>query len=185
MEDKEIIELYQGGREEAISVTKNKYGQYCRYILSRFLSSEQELEEVENDVYLKLWLTIPTTEVQSLKGYIGLVSRSLALKYCEKKQASKRGGNLYVVLDELRECLPDNSGGGDIGEEVALRDILNRFLGIQSEKVRRIFVRRYWYAASVEEISEEYGLSQNSVLVILHRTRKKLKKYLIERGFTV
>ena len=89
VEDSKIIELYIKRSEEAISRTESKYGQYCRYILKNFLSSEQEAEEVENDVYMKLWLTIPTTEVQSLKGYIGMVTRSLAIKYCEKKQALK------------------------------------------------------------------------------------------------
>ncbi len=185
VEDSKIIKLYKERSEEAIWNTKAKYGQYCRYILKNFLSSEQEIEEVENDVYLKLWLTIPSTEVQSLKGYIGLVARSLAIKYCEKKQAVKRGGNMYIVLDELAECIPDNTGGGDIVEGVALRDALGRFLRSAPEKTRKIFIRRYWYAASVEDIAEEYGMSKNSVLVLLHRTRKKLKKFLEKEGYSV
>ncbi len=184
VEDSKIIELYIKRSEEAISRTESKYGQYCRYILKNFLSSEQEAEEVENDVYMKLWLTIPTTEVQSLKGYIGMVTRSLAIKYCEKKQALKRGGNMYVVLDELGDCISDNAVS-DLIDGVALRDVLNRFLRSLPEKSRKIFIRRYWYASSVEEIAMEYGMSQNNVLVILHRTKKKLKKYLEKEGYSV
>ena len=183
MEDAKIIELYRERQDAAIRETRHKYGAYCRYILNNFLSAEEEAEEVENDVYLKLWLTVHTTEIQSLKGYIGLVARSLAIKYCEKKYAAKRDGNMYLVLDELAECLPD--AGSDIAEGVAMRDVLNRFLHSQPEKARKIFIRRYWYAANIEEIAKEYRMSKNNVLVLLHRTRKKLKKFLEKEGYSV
>ena len=185
MEDSKIIELYIARSEDAILQTKCKYGQYCRYILKNFLSSEQEVEEVENDVYLKLWITLPDTDVRSLKGYIGLIARSLAIKYCEKKQASKRGGNIYVVLDELGDCISDSVGGDDLVEGVALKDILNIFLRSLPEKSRKIFIRRYWFASSVEEIAEEYGMNPNSVLVNLYRTRTKLKKFLQKEGYSL
>ena len=75
--------------------------------------------------------------------------------------------------------------GKIIVEGVALRDALGRFLRSAPEKTRKIFIRRYWYAASVEDIAEEYGMSKNSVLVLLHRTRKKLKKFLEKEGYSV
>jgi RNA polymerase sigma-70 factor (ECF subfamily) len=46
-----------------------------------------------------------------------------------------------------------------------------------------IFLRRYWYASSAAEIAEEYGMRENSVNVLLHRTRKKLKDHLQKEGF--
>ena len=46
-----------------------------------------------------------------------------------------------------------------------------------------IFLRRYWYASSAAEIAEEYGMRENSVNVLLHRTRKKLKQFLLKEGY--
>ena len=37
--------------------------------------------------------------------------------------------------------------------------------------------------ATVAEIAERYGMRENSVTVLLHRTRKKLKAHLQKEGF--
>ena len=47
-----------------------------------------------------------------------------------------------------------------------------------------MFLRRYWFFDSYSQISELVGVSEESVRVSLMRLRKKLKKYLEERGIT-
>ena len=47
------------------------------------------------------------------------------------------------------------------------------------------FFRRYFFTESVKEISEAYGLTENHTTVILSRTRKKLKKYLMKEDIFV
>ena len=76
--------------------------------------------------------------------------------------------------------MPDGSGSDGF-----LKDTLNRFLRSLKAEERRIFLRRYWYGASIEELSEELGCSQTRVANILLRTRKKLKKYLEKEGYIV
>ena len=46
-----------------------------------------------------------------------------------------------------------------------------------------VFVRRYFFTEPVWEIAKRYNLTENNVMVILSRTRKKLKKHLIKEGF--
>ena len=48
-----------------------------------------------------------------------------------------------------------------------------------------MFILRYWYADSISEIAERFGLSENNVSVILNRVRKKLKSYLNEKGYDI
>lgn len=48
---------------------------------------------------------------------------------------------------------------------------------------RNVFLRRYFFTEPVAEIARRYGLTENNVMVILSRTRKKLKKHLIKEGF--
>jgi len=50
---------------------------------------------------------------------------------------------------------------------------------------RKIFVSRYWYFMSIGEISEKTGKTEKAIHNILSRTRKKLKKYIEERGFEI
>ncbi len=185
MEDKDIIELYKERKERAIFETKAKYGRYCRYIAAQILSNDDDVDEVENDIYLKVWITIPPASPKSLKSYVGLISRTLSLNVYEKKHAIKRCGEVMMVLDELTQCIPDGNSGSDIGDSVALRQSLNNFLHSLPQRTRKIFLRRYWYSSTVAEIAEEYRMSENAVTVLLHRTRKKLKKFLDKEGFIV
>ena len=62
----------------------------------------------------------------------------------------------------------------DLGR--CLSDFLNR---LDKEK-RILFVRRYWYGLSIEELADESGKSKSSVKTTLFRIRAELKKYLEE-----
>lgn len=182
MEDRQIVALYWARSEAAITETQKKYGRYCHYIAYGILTSDADAEEVVNDTYLKLWNIIPPHRPEPLKPFVGTVCRRLALNEYEKRHAVKRGGSLTLVLEELTECLSDGDGE-DIGESVALADVMNRFLRELPTKTRNIFVRRYWYTASIDEIAAAYGMKEGTVAMLLLRTRRKLKKHLEKEGF--
>ncbi len=180
MEDKKIIDLYMERSESAISETEKKYGRYCRYIARRILENDGDADEIANDTYLRLWESIPPACPGSLKAYIAVISRRLALNRYEREHAQKRGSSVELLIGELHECVPENAAFED---GIALRDALNTFLGSLPTRTQKIFVRRYWYASPIEEISREYSISRSSVRVLLFRTRKNLKKYLEKEGF--
>lgn len=181
MDDKRIVELYFERSEDAIKETAKKYGRYCRYIAMRVLGNEQDTEEVENDTYLKLWQSIPPKKPDPLKPYVGRVARNIALNRYDGKNAQKRCEHT-VALEELSECLPDESGENELGESLALRAALNSFLGSLEAKTRIVFMQRYFYNCSVAEIAEVHGMKESAVTMLLFRTRKKLKEHLCKEG---
>ena len=184
MEDREIVDLYWARSEEAITETDKKYGRYCYYIAYQILYDNEDAEEIVNDTYLKTWNTVPPNRPDPLKGYVGMISNRLALDRYDKKRAEKRGGGqMPVVLHELSECIPAGDDGADIGQSVALRDALKRFLRSLPEKTRTIFVRRYWYVAPIAEIAKEFGMKESAVAMLMLRTRLKLKDFLEKEGF--
>ena len=182
MDDQRIVELFWERSEAAIKETAKKYGRYCRYIAMRVLGDEQDAEEVENDTYVKLWNSIPPKKPDPLKPYVGAVARNIALNRLDEKSAQKRGGEVVLVLDELAECLPDQSGE-DMGESFALREALNSFLASLDSKTRVIFMQRYFYTCTVREIAAARGLKESAVTMLLFRTRQKLKEHLHKEGF--
>ena len=183
MEDHQIVDLYFARSESAITETDRKYGRYCHSIAYNILEDHEDAKEIVNDTYLKAWNTIPPNRPDPLKPYVGMISRHLSLDRYEEYHTQKRGGQVPLVLEELAECIPDNDSREDIGESVALKDALAKFICSLPDKTQMIFLRRYWYASSVAEIAEEYGMRENSVNVLLHRTRKKLKDHLQKEGF--
>ena len=59
---------------------------------------------------------------------------------------------------------------------------MNRFLEKLPETERKVFLCRYWYMETIEEISNRFGFSESKVVSMLHRTRKKLRKMLEQEG---
>ena len=71
-------------------------------------------------------------------------------------------------------------GTGSFGNAV-----LNRFLHTLPKDVRGVFIRRYWHMQSIAQIATVCSMSESRVKSQLMRTRKKLKTYLMEEGFSV
>ena len=182
MDDVQIIELYWERSENAIKETDKKYGKYCYYIANRILEDEEDAKEIQNDTYLRVWNTIPPKRPSFFKSYIGTISRNLSLNRYEQIHSQKRGGRLALVLDELSECVADGACEDNSVSE-RLTEALNRFLASLPSKTRAIFLRRYWYSSEICEIASEYAMSENSVSVLLFRTRKTLKDFLEKEVF--
>lgn len=188
MEDNQIVDLYRERDERAISESDAKYRRYCVQIAMNILENAQDAEECVNDTYLQAWNTIPPGSPDKLGVFLGKITRNLSLERYKAKKTAKRGNSLFLVsLDELSECVPDGStgfGSGFDNEAEARRigECVNKFLRKQSGEVRDIFICRYFYSDSIGEICRRFGHSEGKVRSLLHRTRRKLKKFLESEG---
>ena len=180
MEDDNIIELYWTRSENAIEETHKKYGRYCHTIAYNILYSNESAEECVNDTYVNAWNSIPPNKPKSLKYFLASIVRNLALNRYGYNNAQKRSGTADVIVDEFCECTADKSV--HIEDEFAVREAINAFLKSLNKQTRIIFMRRYWYFCSVNEIAESEGLSVNNVKVILYRTRNKFRTFLEKEG---
>ena len=99
----------------------------------------------------------------------------------------KRGcGQIPLVLDELQECVPAVANNTEeMIEEKLLVELLNRFLRELPLEKRMMFVRRYWYMSSIQEIANDYEISEGKVKMTLLRTRNKLKQILEKEGIVL
>lgn len=183
MEDERIVELYWARSEKAISETADKYGRYCYSIAYNILHSREDSEECVNDTYLKAWNAMPEERPRRLAAFLGRITRNLSLNRLEKYEAKKRGaGQVPLALEELQECVPSADNTEQIVDDMALADLLNRFLASSGAEKRKIFMRRYWYLSSVAEIAKAYGISESKVKMSLLRSREELKRYLEKEG---
>lgn len=184
MEDSHIVELYWQKNADAIKETDRKYGAYCFAIADNILRSSEDSEECVNDTWLNAWNAIPPQKPAKLQMFLAKITRNLSFNRFNARSAEKRGGGeILLVLDELAECLASES---DVESEYEARELgryIRRFVQKLPEREGNVFVRRYFFTETVAEIAKRYGLSENNVMVILSRTRKKLKAQLIKEGF--
>ena len=183
MEDNQIIKLYFERSEQAIKETDTKYGGYCYSIAYNILTNQEDAEESVSDTYLSAWNSMPPRRPPALAPFLGKITRNISIDRWRKYRAFKRGGGqIEIALDELSECV----SGAESAEETAIRKEilanLNRFLGTLKETERSVFLCRYWYLDSTEEIAEKSGFSVSKVKTMLFRIRKRLHTQLEKEG---
>ena len=176
MEDEKIVELYFARNELALSATQEKYGALLLSAARRFLG-QCDAEECLNDAYLAVWGSIPPERPQSLLAYCCGIVRKLSFKRLEYNFAEKRSPKSAVPLDELEASL---SGGEDFREyeNIDFSIAVNKFLQSLKPEMRVVFMKRYYFADTVPEISADLGLSQSKVKSMLLRARRKYLNFL-------
>lgn len=185
MTDEAIIALYWNRDEGAITQTAERYGRLCRSIAHNILGNAADVEECENDVYAAAWNRIPPERPQNFAAFLGCMVRNIALDRYAYNHAQKRNSQFNLLLDELEECLAAKDGVEEQIEAGETAALISRFLQGLDTTVRKVFVRRYWYADSIETIARGFGMSQSKVKSMLLRTRNKLKAYLEQEGVTL
>jgi RNA polymerase sigma-70 factor (ECF subfamily) len=116
--------------------------------------------------------------------FLAKITRNLSFNRFNARSAEKRGsGEIALVLDELSECLASEADVEAAYEAMELEQCIQRFVRSLSKRDRNVFVRRYFFTEPVASIAERYGLTANNIIVILSRTRKKLKLELSEEGY--
>ena len=184
MEDTAIIDLYWLRSEDAIRETAAKYGAYCRSIARGLLANAQDEEECVSDTWIRAWNAMPDERPNRLKLFLGKITRRLACDVLRSRTAQKRGGGqTALALDELSEVVSGGETPEGAMDRQALRAALDGFLAGLPERSRSLFLRRYWYLDSVEQLAKRFGMSKTQATTTLHRLRQKLRAHLEQEGF--
>lgn len=185
MEDSKITDLFFERSEQALTELSDKYEKLCKKLAVNILGNNEDALECINDSYLAVWNTIPPQRPDSLKYYLLRIVRNTCVKRYHSNTAKKRNSYYDVALQELEECLPDESSIESRLLSDEITSLINFFLKSQSKTNRIIFVRRYYFSDSIGAISQKVNLSENNVCVRLSRMRKELKNHLEKEGIII
>ena len=185
MNDSKIIDLFFDRSEYAIAELSEKYYKICHKIAYNILGNDSDAQECVNDAYLGIWNSIPPEKPELLSAYVYKVTRNVALKKYRSNTALKRNNRYDTALDEIEGCLPSGfSIENEINAEILSAEI-NGFLAATEKENRIAFIKRYWFGDEISAIANDLNTSKHNVTVRLSRTRKALKKHLIEKGFEI
>ncbi len=185
MEDERLIELFWNRSEIAIQETSYKYGSYLQRISMNILRSSEDAQECVNDTYFKVWNSIPPQRPNLFQSWIGRIARNISLDRYKRDHAAKRGGNgVDILLSELEGCIPSQAYGNE-SDDGEITEILNEFLKDLKQETRVIFMRRYWYGDSINEIAIRLGWKESKVKSSLYRSRNLLRRCLEKGGIVL
>lgn len=181
IEDEKIIQLFFERSEQAIKELDLKYGKVCHKVSYNILHNRQDAEECVNDAYLGTWNAIPPQRPNPLLTFLCKIVRNLSIMRHHSNTAMKRNSTYDVALEELEGCLASAATVEAEIEADELTHIIDSFLETLSQENRVIFMRRYWFSDTYQQIAERVGITENNAAVRLTRIRKQMKDYLTER----
>lgn len=174
MTEETILRKLRARDPAGLEALMDRYLPYVSAIVWNILRdcmSPQDGEEVASDVFLAAWEQAGDLRPGHVKGWLGVVARNKA-----KNRLRQCGHTLPLEEDALE--LPDPGTPQEALEREEERRLVRQAVDSLSPQEREIFLRRYYYAQSVKEVSAAMELNEATVKTKLHRGRLKLKELL-------
>ena len=178
MTEQTIIRKMRARDPAGLEALMDRYIPYVSAVvwnILRLAMQPEDAEEVVSDVFLAAWEQAEDLHSGKVKPWLAAVARNKA-----KNKLRSLGRDLPLEEDILE--LP-----GQESPETALTRTEERFLvnwavnGLPDPD-REIFLRHYYHAQTVREISEEMALNESTIKTKLRRGRAKLKETLTRWG---
>lgn len=181
MEDHTLVQMFTDRAEGAVDALEAQYGAYCRTIAGQFLQDSRDVEECVNDCWLAVWNAIPPARPEHFRGWLAAIVRNRALAIGKKN--GRRPDTVDEAALELCSCLSRGEDAHGTAQARELGEAVSRFLHTQKPERRAVFLRRYWYAQSVEQAAKSMGWSVSKTKSVLFRMRNSLWEYLKKENY--
>ena len=180
LSDEEIIALYWARNENAIKHTDDKYRAYLLKIANNILKDMQDSEECLNDTYLSAWNTIPPERPYLLKPILAAINRNQSLMVGLRQKAQKRAAMSQAVsLSDLEDVLAD---ARETDDARMLAMVIEAYIASLDKDQRYIFLGRYYFGKSIDDIASEMGVSRSKVSKQIAYIKQTLREKLAEEG---
>ena len=179
MREEIILQKMRSGDPAGLEALMERYIPYVSAVVWNILRDSmppEDGEEVVSDVFLAAWRQAGDLRPGTVKTWLGAVARHKA-----KNRLRQRNQALPLEEDALDIPGPDDPPG-DL-ERAEERRLVRCAVRSLPDQDREIFLRHYYYAQTVPEISLQMDLNQSTIKTKLRRGRMKLKEILTREGF--
>ena len=178
MRESMILQNIKAGDASGLKALMERYVPYISVIVWNILRdamSPQDAEEVVSDVFLAAWEQAADLKAGHVKGWLGTVARNKA-----KNKLRQMGRTISREQNSVDIPAPnDHSEAMEQDEE---RRLLRQAVDALPPEDKEIFLRHYYYAQSIKEISDHMALNESTIKTKLRRGRMKLKEALTKGG---
>lgn len=178
MREAKILQKIKAGDPSGLEALMDIYVPYVSVIVWNILRnamSPEDAEEVVSDVFLVAWNQSSDLKVGHVKGWLGAVARNKA------KNKLRQIGQTIPLEESILDIpsLDDPTEDIDRAQE---QQIVRQAVDSLPSEDREVFLRHYYYAQSIKEISVSMALNESTIKTKLRRGRMKLKEILTKEG---
>lgn len=178
MRESIILQRIKAGDPSGLEALMDLYVPYVSVIVWNILRNAmtpEDGDEVVSDVFLAAWNQAADLKSGYVKSWLGAVARNKA-----KNKLREAGKTL-----PLDESVLDLPGADDPAYEIQQAEeqsLIRQAVDALPPEDREVFLRHYYYAQTVKEVSVSMGLKESTVKTKLRRGRMKLKEFLTKEG---
>jgi len=150
-------------------------GKFYRYSY-KILGNKDDAHDTVQDLYVKLWtIRENLNSISNIEAFATTIVRNLCIDRLKKIKSTVLDSGCLVKLSVVTE----NNDSEDDVEEVDVKiDLVRRVLKKLPEMQQKIFLMRDFEEKEYDTISNELGISEENLRVMLSRARKKIRELI-------
>lgn len=184
--DEELIKQTLLGNEDAFAKIVDRYKGYIFAIILNFIKDHDEAENVAQEVFLQIYISLPKFKMENFKGWIGRIAANKSIDWKRKKAnkyVEETMENAEDIMDQQEVCYYETPEAMLIQKENKER-IHSLCRSIPSIYENAI-IKFYFQEKSYEEIAQEEGTTTKTIESRLYRGRNMLREKWREENETL
>lgn len=172
MEDKELVEqILKHGNSRYYGTIVSRYSRLVYSKTIPIVRRDELTREVVQQTFVKAFDRLDCWNGKSLSAWLVAIAMHTALNILDKER--RRRAHSVDDVD-----IADNDNHSDEHENMLQR--MEKAIDKLKDEDKTIIQLHYYKRMKTEEIARKTGMSQQNILVKLHRIREKLRKELID-----
>jgi RNA polymerase sigma factor (sigma-70 family) len=174
------------GDQDSFAKIVDLYKNYVFAIILNFIKDYNEVENVAQEVFLQIYLSLPKYQEDNFKGWIGRIASNKSIDWIRKKKSKFR----EEVLENSEELINNpRLSHVDTPEEILIqkekKESITKLCKSVPPIYEEVIVKFYLQGKSYEEIAAEEEVSVKTIASRLYRGRNMLKEKWREENETL
>ena len=162
-----------------VSATFIEHNSFLKKFLTRYFSSEQDIDEIAQEAFLKAFEAEKHQEIRSPKSFLFHIAKNAALHRLARKSR--------VITDYIEDLgnRELSSEAASVEEQVAASERMAVFCQAAASlptQCRRAFLMRKVYGFSHKEIAERLGISKSTVEKHMAKGLQRSSAFMRDKG---
>lgn len=160
------------GDEDSFSILINNYKNYVFAIILNFIKDYDEAENVAQEVFFQIYISLPKFDQNNFKAWIGRITTNKSIDWLRKKRAKHND----EILEEHDNNIDLNANPELILLEKYKHEKLKQALKSIPDIYRVVLEKFYFREKSYETIAEEEDVTIKAVASRLYRAKMLLRE---------
>lgn len=180
--DDVLIEKVKSGNDHAFRLLVERYQPHIYISVYAVLRNQKDAEDATQEVFLKIYHSLPQYENQGFKTWITRIAVNHAIDMKRKHVQRREDRMVEVQSSNLKVAHTESTE--DVALENELRQLVRNRLDELPDNYRDVMIGFYIKEKTYQQLAEEQHIQVKSIETKLYRARQWMKKHWKEEDFS-